>query len=119
MSALAGKRILLAEDEFIVALMAQDLLTELGATVVGPAATLSAALSLARTESLDAAVLDVNMQGERIDPVVEVLSDRDIPFVFTTGYGEGSWERQHKAPILDKPYTQAKLAGALARALDR
>ena len=118
MSALAGKRILVVEDEFIVAMMAQDLLMELGATVVGPAATLARALSLAETETLDAAVLDVNMRGERIDPVADLLNGRNIPFVFTTGYGEGIADRAHQAPILDKPYTQARLAGALERALN-
>lgn len=117
MSALDGKRILLVEDEFIVAAMAEDMLTDLGATVVGPAATLAKALFLAETEHFDAAVLDVNMHGVRIDPVAKALSERGIPIVFATGYGECELAHAPEAPILDKPYTQEKLGTALARAL--
>jgi CheY-like chemotaxis protein len=117
MSTLTGKRILIVEDEFIVAAMAQDMLTELGATVIGPANTIAMGLCLARTDTIDAAVLDVNMDGDRIDPVAEVLSARSIPIVFATGYGDGALGRAHEAPILDKPYTQEQLVNALARAL--
>ena len=114
---LTGKRILLVEDEFIVAAMAEDMLAELGATVVGPANTIAAALRLVEAGSIDAAVLDVNMDGKRIDPVAEALSARSIPIVFATGYGDGALGRAQEAPVLDKPYTQEQLADALARAL--
>ena len=118
MSALTGKRILLVEDEFVVAAMAEDMLTELGATVIGPANTIAIGLRLAEAATIDAAVLDVNMDGERIDPVAQVLSARGIPIVFATGYGDGALGRTHEALILDKPYTQEQLANALARALN-
>jgi CheY-like chemotaxis protein len=117
MSALTGKRILLVEDEFIVAAMAEDMLTELGATVIGPANSLAAGLHLAETDTIDAAVLDVNMDGERIDPVAAALSARRIPIVFATGYGDDPLGRAHAALVLDKPYTQDQLAAALARVL--
>ena len=117
MTALAGKRILLVEDEFIIAAMAEDMLTDLGATVIGPASTIAVALRLVETSAIDAAVLDVNMGGERIDPVVEALGARGIPIVFATGYGERTLGRAQEAPILDKPYTQEKLAAALERIL--
>lgn len=117
MSALTGKRILLVEDEFVVAAMVADMLAELGAMVVGPAGTIAKGVTLAETETIDAAVLDVNMDGERIDPVAEVLSARSIPIVFATGYGQGALDRAREALILDKPYTQEKLADALACAL--
>jgi CheY-like chemotaxis protein len=117
MSALAGKRILLVEDEFIVAAMAEDMLSELGATVIGPANTIAKALDLAKRCAIDAAVLDVNMNGDRIDPVAEVLRARRIPMVFATGYGAGAFEPGHEASVLDKPYGQEQLADALARAL--
>lgn len=117
MSALAGKRILLVEDEFVVAAMAEDMLTDLGATVIGPASTIASGLYLAEKNAIDAAVLDVNMEGDRIDPVAEVLSARSIPMVFATGYGERAPERTQEALILDKPYTQEQLAKALSRAL--
>jgi CheY-like chemotaxis protein len=118
MSTLTGKRILLVEDEFVVAAMAEDMLTELGATVIGPANTIASGLRLAETDVIDAAVLDVNMDGGRIDPVAEALSARGIPIVFATGYGDSALGRAHEAPILDKPYTQEQLAHALARALN-
>ena len=114
---LTGRRILLVEDEFIVAAMAEDMLAELGATVIGPANTIAAALRLVEMSTIDAAVLDVNMDGNRIDPVAEALSARSIPIVFATGYGDGALGRAREAPVLDKPYTQEQLADALARAL--
>ncbi len=117
MSPLAGKRILLVEDEFIVAAMAEDMLLELGATVIGPASTIAKALDLARTCAIDAAVLDVNMNGERIDPVAELLQTRGVPIVFATGYAASPFEAAHEALILAKPYSQEQLVQALARAL--
>jgi CheY-like chemotaxis protein len=116
-SSLAGKRILLVEDEFIIAAMAEDMLTALGATVIGPANTIAMAVRLAQTDRIDAAVLDVNMDGERIDPVAEVLGARNVPVVFATGYGARALGGAPETPVLDKPYTQEELAAALARAL--
>ncbi|MPY71404.1 MAG: response regulator [Alphaproteobacteria bacterium] len=118
MSAFRNKRILLVEDEFIVAAMAEDMLTDLGATVVGPAGTVACGLSLAETELLDAALLDVNMDGERIDPVAEALMARRVPIVFATGYGAAGVGGAEDAPVLDKPYTQEALVLALSRAMN-
>lgn len=118
MTALRNKRILIVEDEFIVAAMAEDMLCDLGATVVGPAGTIARGLSLAETEPLDAALLDVNMNGERIDPVVEALMARGVPFVFATGYGAGGVGVGRDAPVLDKPYTQDALVVALSRVMN-
>lgn len=116
MSDLNGKRILLVEDEALIALMVEDMLIALGAVVVGPAATVERGLALALSEALDAAVLDVNVRAERIDPVAELLRRRGVPVVFATGYGEGP-AGADAAPILDKPYTREKLAHALTRAM--
>lgn len=111
---LAGKRILLVEDEFIVATMAEDMLSELGATVVGPATSLARGLALAENEEIDAAVLDINIQGTTVDPVADILSRRGIPFIFATGYGRPALrDRSQQAPLLDKPYTVDKLAAML------
>ena len=109
MSVLAGKRILLVEDEPIVAMMAADIIEELGATVVGPAMTLAAALSLSQTAEIDAAVLDINLNGLRSDPAAEALARRRIPFVFATGYGAPGAGAASGAPVLDKPYTEQAL----------
>ena len=89
MNELVGKRVLVVEDEALVALMLHDMLVEIGAVVVGPAATIQQGLTLIEAEPMDAAVLDVNVQNERIDAVAEALHIRGIPIVFATGYGEG------------------------------
>lgn len=111
---LKGKRILVVEDEALIAVMVEDMLSDLGSIVVGPAATIEAALALAHTESIDAAILDVNVRGERIDPVAEALFARGIPVLFATGYGEVRLASGAKATVIDKPYTQEKLARGLA-----
>jgi len=114
---LAGKRILLVEDEVLIAEMVVDMLVGLGATVVGPALTLHSGLSLAGSEEIDAAVLDVNLRGERIDPVADLLDARGIPVLFATGYGMGAGANRRDAPVIDKPYTEERLASALMRAM--
>ncbi|MGJ3265379.1 MAG: response regulator [Salinarimonas sp.] len=114
--ALAGLRILVVEDEFIVALAAEDMLGDLGAEVVGPAATVGDGLVLA-AEPLDAALLDINMHGERSFAVARALRARGIPFVFATGYADAGCAELADAPILRKPYGSDALAAALLRAL--
>jgi CheY-like chemotaxis protein len=116
MNRLAGKRILLVEDEFLVASMIEDALVEIGAVVVGPAYRVRDGLRLAEQEAIDAAVLDVNLEGERSDAIAEALLARDIPFVLATGYGDGEAKRRG-VPVLDKPYTPEMLTAALARAM--
>ena len=117
MSLLKGKRILVVEDEALIAVMVEDMLAELGSVVVGPAATIPAALALVKSEVIDAAVLDVNVRGERIDPVAEALFARGVPVLFATGYGEVRLAKAHKAAVIDKPYTQEKLARGLAHSM--
>jgi DNA-binding response OmpR family regulator len=117
MSVLSGKRILVVEDEFVIAAMVVDMLEDNGAVVVGPAPTLEAALRSARETELDAAVLDINVGGRRSDPVAEALSGRGVPLVFATGYGEGAWAGAADAPVLTKPFTERALVAALSRVL--
>ena len=112
------KRILVVEDEVLVAMMVEDMLIELGATVVGPAFTVTKAMLLAKNGELDAAVLDVNVRDEHIEPVADVLRDRLVPLVFATGYGHLRVPQAGNSPILDKPYTQDKLQSALIRAME-
>jgi CheY-like chemotaxis protein len=83
---LAGQRVLVVEDEFLVALATTDLLESLGCVIVGPAARLGAAVQLARSESIDAAVLDVDIAGEMVWPVAEELWRRGVPFLFLSAY---------------------------------
>ena len=119
MGTLSGKRVLVVEDEALIAAMVEEMLVELGAVVVGPAATIERGLALATDEELDAALLDVNIRATRIDPVAAVLRSRGIPVVFATGYGQSAFDPSTGAPILEKPYTQEKLASALGEALQK
>lgn len=115
MNKLAGKRVLVLEDEPIVAMMLEDMLLELGCDVVGPSDRVDKALDLARTAQIDLAILDVNIQGERSYPVAAALEGRAIPFVFATGYSlTGREGPLRKRPILSKPYQASQLAAALA-----
>jgi len=114
---LKGKRILVVEDEALIAVMVEDMLSDMGCSVVGPAATIEQALALARAEEVDGAVLDVNVRGERIDPVADALAARGVPMLFATGYGEVRLASGAQATVIDKPYTQEKLARGLATAM--
>lgn len=101
----SGLRILLVEDEMLIAMMLEDMLTELGHEVVGPVARVSKAIEMARHGALDAAILDVNINGEEVYPVADELDARGIPFLFATGYdGTGLRERYCKWPALKKPF---------------
>ena len=110
-----GLRVLVAEDEALVSMLIEDMLADAGAVVVGPAATLDEALSLARTETVDIALLDVNLAGKAIFPVADVLCERGVPFIFASGYGEAGIIEDHRgAPVLQKPFREADLNRALA-----
>lgn len=97
---LAGKRVLVVEDEFILAVALEDILIDEGCVVVGPFARVSDALAAATNEQVDLAVLDVNVAGEKVFPVAEVLDDREVPFILLTGYGD-------KVVPNDRPHWQA------------
>jgi CheY-like chemotaxis protein len=109
-------RILLVEDEAIIAIMIEDMLADLGCEVVGPAANVAEAARLARTEQLAGAFLDVNLGGASIYPVADLLSARQIPFVFVSGYGAGGIDpRFVGTPVLSKPILDADLERAVDR----
>ena len=116
LESLAGKRILVVEDETMIALMAADMLVELGAVVVGPAATLAQAMALIEREAIDAALIDINLGGTRSESLVERLRHLDVPFVIASGYvlSPGGTDG---APRLAKPYSKANLASALSAAV--
>ena len=97
-------RVLLVEDEALVAMMMRDILLELGLSVAGPFCTPAEAVAAARDDGVDAAILDVNLGGELIYPVADTLVARGVPFVFITGYGAESIDgRFSHIPILQKP----------------
>lgn len=100
-----GKRVLLVEDELLLALDTQDLLTEAGYEVVGPATSLDAALAMAEGEILELAVLDINLAGKLVWPVAERLVARNIPIILLSGFG-GNLDvppALRAAPRLGKP----------------
>jgi len=100
----SGNRILLVEDEILVAMMMKDILTELGFSVVGPFSRLAEAMVAAVHDDIDAGIMDVNLGGEFVYPVADVLAARKIPFVFVTGYGVESIDsRFGYVPIVKKP----------------
>ncbi len=118
---LAGRRLLLVEDEAMVAMMVEDMLSELGCVVVGVAGTVSRGLALADDPDLriDGAVLDINLGGETVYPVADALKARGVPFIFSTGYSTAGVKADYtNVPILAKPYQQDTLAERLTLALD-
>jgi len=101
---LTGTRILVVEDEVLVALALNDVLVELGFSVSGPFASISEARESLNENSIAAAILDVNLGGELIYPLAEILHDCAVPFIFVTGYGAESIDpRFSDAPVLQKP----------------
>jgi CheY-like chemotaxis protein len=82
-----GVRLLIVEDEYFLAQDLADHFRSLGVDVLGPAATVADALSLLRSREVEGAILDVNLRGERVYPVADVLRKKQIPFVFASGYG--------------------------------
>ncbi len=113
-------RVLLVEDDFIVAYDMQMLLEEQGAQVVGPAASLAEARELLSISAPSVAVLDVNLHGELVFPLVEDLRARDIPFIFATAYADDDRlfpACAKDAPRLAKPVLPNLLVGQIAKML--
>jgi PAS domain S-box-containing protein len=106
----AGRRILLVEDEALVAMMIQECLTECGHSVVGPISRASDAVQAAKESDYDAAILDINLGDGMAYPVADIVSARGVPFVFVTGYEADTIdERFSSVPILQKPIERQTL----------
>jgi CheY-like chemotaxis protein len=116
---LRGFHILIVEDEFLLASALCHTLQDAGAVVVGPANSVNSALALLDTNPiLDGAVLDINLRGEMVFPVADVLARRGTPFVFATGYGEDmAPERYSFVPYCQKPVEAVAVAEALQKAI--
>lgn len=115
-ASLNGLRILLVEDEAMIAMLFEDMLADSGATVVGPASAVASALEVISREPIDGALLDVNLGGEQSFAVADALSLKNIPFVFVTGYGgAGVKDRYPDAPTLQKPFVTDDLRRALTK----
>ena len=112
------RQVLIVEDNSWVALTIAEEVTELGFTVVGPARTLSEGLALARSEVLDAALVDIALGGgEKAYPVAHVLSERRVPFIFITGNTETPDAPFENVPVLRKPFGSAGLRRAVTQIL--
>jgi DNA-binding response OmpR family regulator len=107
------RRILLVEDEPLIAFSLEDLVQELGFAVVGPAYRLSEGFALLEEEQIDAAILDVNLNEERSYPLADLLAEQGVPFLFATGYAEGGVEWSGSARVIAKPYTRDQVSRAL------
>jgi CheY-like chemotaxis protein len=115
---LNGLRVLVVEDEAAISMLLEDMLLDFGCAIVGPAARLGVALDLARNESFDLAILDVNLAGESIYPVADALVERSRPFVFSTGYGgAGIKDPYRDRPVVQKPFSQQDLRRTILTAL--
>ena len=117
-STLLGVRVLVVEDEMMVALFIEDTLRELGCDVLEPAHTLVDAHARIEDHEVDAAVLDINIAEDEVYPVAERLAARGVPFVFATGYAlESIHEEWRNRPVVRKPYHAEQLRAALEYAL--
>src|SRR5271165_2727216 len=113
----AGKRVLVVEDEMMIRMLLEGMLDDLGHTVAGEAGEIDEAIALATQADFDVALLDVNLNGRPITPVVEILVKRGVPFVFASGYGErGVPEAYRGSPTLQKPFQVEALAEAIEAA---
>ena len=105
-----ARRVLVVEDEILIGMLLEDMLGDLGYTVAATASRVDEAVKLAHDVEVDAAILDVNLNGQEVYPVADVLAARGIPFVFATGYGErGLPQAYQRRPTLQKPFQQETL----------
>jgi CheY-like chemotaxis protein len=115
---LTGRRVLVVEDESLIAMLIEDTLADLGCVVAVSASRLDQGVEAATSAAIDLAVVDVNLAGEPAYPIADALLARAIPFVLTTGYGPaGLRPGLERVPIVTKPFATADLERALLKAL--
>ncbi len=108
-------RILIVEDEYLIRMLLEDMLTELGYVVAGAVGSIKEACTIAEEGEVDLAILDVNLDGEPVYPVADILVRRGLPFVFVTGYGEHALPDLYRGrPTLQKPFQAEDLRRTLA-----
>ncbi len=113
-----GRRILIVEDEFLIRMLLEDMLVDLGYELVGVAGRVDEAAELAKTKDFDLAILDVNLDGHDVYPVAEIIGKRGLPFMFVTGYGgRGLPDNYRDRPTLQKPFQLEELKRMLAQLL--
>lgn len=114
-----GRRLLIVEDELLIALELQHIFEQLGGIVVGPVGSVAGALQLLSETTPDAALLDANLQGDRVTPVAHVCRDRSVPFALVTGYGRLKFDDPllQAAPRAHKPFDRRAIHKVLALVL--
>lgn len=118
MSGQKAKRVLIVEDDVLIAMHLEYLLTSLGHDVVDQATRIETGIEAARNSDIDLAILDVNLAGTKSFPVADILRQRSIPFVFATGYGsDGLVDGYRNDPVLQKPYAKEDLERTIAQVL--
>jgi CheY-like chemotaxis protein len=114
----ATPRLLVVEDEYLIRMLLEDMLADLGYDVAAAVGTVAEASAFAESGDFQAAILDVNIDGEEIYPVAEILARRGLPFVFVSGYGERNLPAPfNDCPALQKPFQVEQLKSALAALL--
>jgi CheY-like chemotaxis protein len=117
---LSGRRVLVVEDEMMILMMIEDMLTDLGCETVIAATTVDRALELIDGEEFHAAMLDLNLKGESSYAVADALIARGVPFVFSTGTTDHNIREGYRdCSVLRKPFSQEKLAEAMTSLLAR
>lgn len=114
---LQGKRVFIVEDEILLSMMLEDVFSDAGAHVIGPAATVEQAMALIAAEMIDVALLDVCLRDQRSDPIAEILRQRGVPYVLATGYHNPHGAEPASAPTLSKPCRLDQLEATLIAAL--
>jgi CheY-like chemotaxis protein len=115
---LSNRKVLVVEDEMMIAMLIEDMLDEFGCRLVGPATSVPRALDLIGKEQVDVAVLDLNLDGHDTYAIADALQQKNIPFIFATGYGSAGVRAEYATrPILQKPFQAKDLEFALVQAL--
>jgi len=119
MESLKGRRVLVVEDEALVAVLIEEALTSAGAAIIGPFAAVAPSLAAIAAEPPEVAILDLNLAGESSLPVAAELVARGVPIIFASGYGAaGLPPKYRERPMLAKPYDPAELLLALVSLLE-
>jgi CheY-like chemotaxis protein len=115
---LSNRRVLVVEDEMMIAMLIEDMLDEFGCKLVGPATSVPRALELIAKEQVDIAVLDLNLDGQNTYAIADALHQKNVPFIFATGYGSTGLRQEYaNCPVLQKPFQARDFENALAEAL--
>lgn len=115
---LSNCKVLVVEDEMMIAMLIEDMLDELGCKLVGPATNVPRALELIGKERVEVAVLDLNLDGKDTYAIADALRQKNVPFIFAIGYGSTGMRPEYgERPVLQKPFQAKDLETALAEAL--